>query len=227
MDTSNTAGWAARSPSHRLVRVTGMFSLTAASLATHGRLGLQLCESKSGYAIQFGAFPATGGGWAIGYSIGTLSAATGIGGNPCEGNQMLAAGSNLTRVGQAPAGAQIHAQIAEQGDGQLTLTYAYSTNTSFSYHVHAASVTFNEAEAEASYAAVKFRGPAVSDVTDFSNVTAASASGHTGGIAAWTPVKIASISTATGKVTVSVSDFQPASGTGPSSFAIIDATPSL
>jgi hypothetical protein len=225
LDANNTAGWYTMSLSATLTQVAGTFRLSAADLATHGALGLELCNSKTGYAVQFGAVPETSG-WRVGYFTGTLSPAAGIGGDPCAGNWFLRS-STVTTLGSVPAGALLHAQITEQADGELTLTYADSAVTSFTHRVQATPGHFNQAAAAASYAGVIFRGPVVNEITDFTGVTATSASGVTGGLAAWGAVRVSGSETGQPPTLITASRLSPATGQGPSSFAIIGATPKL
>jgi hypothetical protein len=221
LDTSGTAGWYAKSSAGPLSRADATFRLTAAEFATNGSIGIQLCNSVSGYAIQFGAVPAAGG-WQVGYVLGRLSPDTGVGGDPCAGNQFLT-GSSFRAVASVPAGAAVRAQITQQGNGELTLTYADSGLTSFTYRVAAAPVHFNEFAAGASYAAT-FRGPVVSTITDFTGVSA-TAAGVTGGLATWDAVPVSSSQTGELPPSITASRLSPATGRAASAFAILGATP--
>jgi len=225
LDANATAGWYATSPVAALIRVTGTFRLSVADSATHGAIGLQLCNSRTGYAVQFGAVPETSG-WQVGYFTGYLSASTGIGGDPCAGNQMLRKGT-VTTLGRVPAGALIRAQVTEQHNGDLTLTYADSSVTSFTHRVHALPGNFNEAAADATYAGVTFHGPVVNTIADFTDVTATGADGVTGGLATWQAVKVSSSKTGKPPVLITASPLSPATGHAASSFAIVTATPKL
>src|ERR1700752_849082 len=109
LDNQDTAGWYTKLQAGTLVGLSGTFALTAADLSTDGALGIQLCNSHTGYAVQFGAIPVKGG-WRIGSFTGKLSSATGIGGSPCVGNQFLRQDS-VTTLGAIPAGASVHTQI--------------------------------------------------------------------------------------------------------------------
>jgi len=225
LDANNTAGWYTKSLTGALTQVAGLFRLSTADLTSHGAIGLQLCNSKTGYAVQFGAVPETGG-WQVGYFTGQLSAATGIGGDPCAGNQFLRSGT-VTRLGSLPAGALIHAQITEQANGALILTYAFNTLTSFTHHVQAAPGSFDEAAAGASYAGVTFRGAVVNEITSFTGVTATSADGVTGGLATWQAALVSSSTTGKPPMLLTASQLSPATGQAPSAFTIIGATPKL
>lgn len=221
LDTNSTAGWYAKSSAGPLTRADATFRLTAAQLATSGSIGIQLCNSVTGYAIQFGAVPSAGG-WRVGYVLRRLSPDTGMGGDPCAGNQLLT-GSSFHAVASVPAGAAVRAQISQQATGELTLTYADSGLTSFSYQVAAAPVHFNEVAATASYAAT-FRGPVVSAITDFTGVSA-TAAGVTGGLATWDAVPVGSSQTGDLPPSITASRLSPATGRAASAFAILGATP--
>lgn len=221
LDTNSTAGWDAQASAGPLTRAAATFRLTAAQLATNGSIGIQLCNSRTGYAIQFGAVPAAGG-WRVGYVLRRLSPDTGVAGDPCAGNQFLP-GSSFRAVASVPAGAAVRAQISEQGNGELSLTYADSGLTSFTYRVAAAPGHFNEFAAGASYAAT-FRGPVVSAITDFTGVSA-TAAGVTGGLASWHAVPVSSSKTGELPASITASKLSPAAGRAASAFAILGATP--
>ena len=224
-DTNATAGWDTKSPTAALTAVTGTFQLTTSSAVTHGALGLQLCNSHTGYAVQFGAVPASGG-WLIGYFAGSLSAATGIGGDPCAGNQLLRSGT-VTSLGSVPADATVKARISVRSGGEVVLTYAFSADTSFNHQITISNGTFDEAAAGASYVGVSFHGAVVNQVTSFSGVSATSANGTTGGFATWQPVLVSSSKTAGSPIQITASSLSPTTGSGTSSFDIVVATPKL
>lgn len=225
LDVNNTAGWAIKSPSSALTTVTGTFTLTAASLSSHGSIGLQLCDSDTGYAVQFGAVPGASG-WTVGYFTGHLASTSGVGGDPCAGNQFLKAGT-ITSVGVAPKGSTLKAQISQQSPGKFVFTYATSDQTSFSHRVTATAAQFDQAAASASYPGVLFRGAVVNQLASFTGVTATSAAGVTSGLAAWTPEQVSSSHTGQPPIVLTASPLSPASGTAPSSFDIVGGTPKL
>lgn len=225
LDVNNTAGWAVKSPGSALTTVTGSFTLTGASLSSHGSIGLQLCDSKTGYAVQFGAVPGSGG-WTIGYFAGQLASTSGIDGDPCAGNEFLKTGA-ITSVGSAPTGTTLKAQISQQSPGHYVFTYATSNAASFSHRVTATAGQFDEAAAGASYPGVLFRGAVVNQLATFTSVTAASAAGVTSGLAAWTPEQVSSSHTGAPPIVLTASALSPASGKAPSSFAIVGGTPKL
>jgi hypothetical protein len=198
------------------------FKLTAAQLATKGSIGIQLCNSVSGYAIQFGAIPEAAG-WQVGYFLGHLNPDTGVAGDPCAGNQFLMV-SRFRTLGSVATGAALRVQITQQDSGELSLSYAYSGLTSFTYRVAAAPSHFNEIAASASYYRTTFRGAVVSQLTEFAGVTA-TVGGVTGGLATWTATAISSSRTGKLPALISASGLSPASGRDPSSFAILGATP--
>ena len=225
LDVNNTAGWNVTAPGSNLMAVTGSFSLSAASFSSHGSIGLQLCDSHTGYAVQFGAVPAASG-WNIGYFAGQLTSAAGIGGDPCAGNQFLKPGA-LTMVGTARTGVTLKAQISEQSPGQFVFTYATSDTTSFSHRARLTAGQFDEAAASASYPGVNFRGALVNQLVSFTGVTAASTGGVSGGLASWTPAQVSSSGTGKPPIVLSASALTPASGSAPSSFDIVGGTPKL
>lgn len=225
LDANATAGWDTKSPTTALTAISGSFQLTTADQSTSGALGLQLCNSHTGYAVQFGAVPASGG-WQIGYFTGSLPADTGIGGDPCAGNQFLSSGT-VTLLGNLPAGATVHAEITVQPGDKVVLTYAYSAVTSFSHRITISSSTFDEAAAGASYPGITFHGAVVNQITSFTGVSATSADGTTGGLATWQPVLVSSSKTGAPPVLITASSLSPATGSAPSSFSIVAATPKL
>lgn len=224
LDVNDTAGWNVRSAS-TIIAVTGSFTLSSASHSSHGSIGLQLCDSHTGYAVQFGAVSAPGG-WTIGYFSGRLPSAAGIGGDPCAGNQFLKAGT-ITTIGTVRTGATMKAQIFQQYPGEFVFNYAVSNKANFSHRAKLISAKFDQAALSASYPGVDFRGALVNRIASFTGVTATSASGVTRGLAAWSPAQVSSSRTGKAPIVLSASALTPASGIAPSSFDILSATPKL
>lgn len=222
-NATSTAGWTATTQAGTWTKVDGTFTLSAQNYAIYGTAGLQLCDSHTGYAVQFGAVRGAAG-WQLGYFTGQLPAATGTGGDPCAGNRLLAGGP-MKVLASLPARATVRTQISVQQGGGMVLSYATSTAANFNYRVSSpAAASFDEAAAIASFARATFLGPAVYPATTFTGVAATDSQGKTGGLALWQAVLITSRS-GTPPSLVTASALSPATGGQPSSFSILTGYP--
>jgi hypothetical protein len=190
-NTNGTAGFYTNQFGDTYTQVNGSFSLNKPSLFANGAIGLQLCNSTTGYAVQVGAF-ADGGGWTVAFWKGYLDPATGINNDPCDGNTFLTpTGGGTTALGTVSAGTSVQAQIKEVGHG-LVITVADGPEANFNYFLHSFPGYFNEAAAGITDNMSAISAPATNDLSDFWGVTATDVNGVTGGLATWNAVEVSS-----------------------------------
>jgi hypothetical protein len=192
-NTNGTAGYYTTQFGDTFTQVNGSFSLNKPSLTANGALGIQLCNSVTGFAAQLGAVAVPNGGWLVGFLKGYLNPATGINGDPCDGNTFLSpsGGGIFTALGTVAAGTTLQAQIKEVDHG-LVFTAADGPTANFSYFLHSFPGYFNEAAAGISENMSLISAPATNDLSDFFGVTATDVNGVTGGLATWNAVMVSS-----------------------------------
>jgi hypothetical protein len=192
-NTNGTAGYYTNQFGDTYTQVNGSFSLNKPSLFANGALGIQLCNASTGFAAQIGAIADFSGGWIVGYFTGYLNPATGINGDPCDGNTFLyhVTGAGFTALGTVQAGTTVQAQIKEVNHG-LVFTVADGPTANFSYFLPSFPGYFNEAAAGISENLSLISAPATNDLSDFFGVTATDVNGVTGGLATWNAVMVSS-----------------------------------
>jgi len=194
-DTNGTAGWYTNSFGDTYTQVNGSFKLNLANFANFGAVGIQLCNSVSGYAAQIGALNNFDGTWEVGYFTGYLTGDPTGTGSPCDGNTWLGVDGNtlthagFTALGAVPAGGTVQAQIKEVHHG-LLFTVADGPLANFSYFLHSYPGYFNEAAAGTAYDWTILSAPAINDLVDFSGVTATDIDGVMQGLAQWNAVQV-------------------------------------
>lgn len=196
-DSNGTAGWYTNSFADTFTQVNGTFQLNLANFANSGGVGIQLCNSVSGYTAQIGALNNGDGTWTVGYFTGFLTDDPTGTGSPCDGNTWLGTGGNFltgagfTALGDVPAGGSVQAQIKEVHFG-LLFTVADGPLANFSYFLPSFPGFFNEAAAGTAYNTTTLSAPAINDLVDFSGVTATDVNGVTQGLANWDAVQVSS-----------------------------------
>jgi hypothetical protein len=196
-NSNGTAGWYTNSFGDTFRQVDGTFRLNLANFANSGAVGIQLCNSVSGFTAQIGALNNGDGTWAVGYFTGFLKGDPTGTGSPCDGNTWLGTHGNIlstvgfTILGTVPAGGSVQAQIKEVHHG-LLFTVADGPLANFSYFRHSFPGYFNEAAAGTAYNTTELSAPAINDLVDFSGVTATDSNHVTQGLANWNAVQVSS-----------------------------------
>jgi hypothetical protein len=228
-DQDGNAGWYTQSFDTDYYRANATLSLNTDNTSSlivpfAGAGGDQLCNSGSGNTAQEGEIETAPGShiYEVGFLLGTLNAADGIGDDPCDGNSFLGfkpgsvSGGGFVALATLPVGDQV--QIATQQSDTNT-GGCESDSLDPSSHSHTAiqfnaadihdgveianyqspwyclpsNIDFNEVGDGQSTNLSVLGGPVADDLIDFSGVTGCQLAGfQCGGLARWTATSVSS-----------------------------------